>query len=442
LYIQITNHYKKGESVNKVYDMLKQTLTNIKLSDINPGTAPLPEEDKPAAGASASPLSTDSMAAVPKGRTTLRLSRKGGTITPTAPVPAATANPVTLAPALPEPPDRRAAAHDADDFDGEDYAIAGRPASPALPEPDMAADLPEIFPEEIDPLPVIDEHPTAPMDEATAVLRVRATLPKIPKPKPAPDDMVPMNFRLPQYLKDAFDKTCRDQGRTPSIVLRNLMKQFCRLCLVLALAGAVLSPTAATAQTKDTSYTTDQIMTYLQSKAFSGLGKNVPGAKGSIGARHSLWQTGASDPINDFVYSDYSNTRLEAKIEIPIFDLSYLRNRDKEKIEHRAFVMKALSRILAAQKAVKVTESQIYTMNQRREYMNTQVNLKLANRSDLFSIEDKLFSLQSQLFEAQSTLEQRVIELAVLAENDWQEAYRMIIKWDGVLFAPVKGNKK
>jgi hypothetical protein len=203
----------------------------------------------------------------------------------------------------------------------------------------------------------------------------------------------------------------------------------------LLLVGLLVAAAAATAhaQAKDSLFTTAQIMGYLQDKAF-GITKSIPNIKGTVGARHALWQTGASDPINDFVYSDYSNTRLEAKIEIPIFDLSYLRSRDKEKLEHRAFVLKSLSKILAAQKAVLVTETRLSTVRQRREYINNQVNIKLANRSDLFAIEDNIFTLQTQLFEAQSTLEQRVIELAMLAENDWPEAYRMIIKWDGVLF--------
>ena len=203
--------------------------------------------------------------------------------------------------------------------------------------------------------------------------------------------------------------------------------------LILAGLLAAAATAHAHAQPKDSLYTTAQIMTYLQDKAF-GITKAIPNVRGTVGARHALWQAGATDPIDNFTYSDYSNTRLEAKIEIPIFDLSYLRNRDKEKLEHRAFVLKSLSKILAAQKAVLVTETRLSTVRQRRDYVNTQVNLKLANRSDLFTIEDNIFALQTQQFEAQSTLEQRVIELAMLAENDWPEAYRMIIKWDGVLF--------
>jgi len=213
-----------------------------------------------------------------------------------------------------------------------------------------------------------------------------------------------------------------------------MTRTHCVFCVVVCLFAAT---GAAAAPKPDSSYTTAQILSYLQDKAFGGFAKRVPGARGTVGARHTLWQAGAADSIDNFTYTDHSNTRLEARIEIPIFDLGYLKNRDREKLEHKAYVMKSLSKILAAQKAVKITEARIATVSQRREYVNTQVNLKLANRSDLFGVEDNLFSLQSQLYEAQSTLEQRAIELAVIAENDWLEAYRMIIKWDGVLFAPV-----
>jgi hypothetical protein len=274
-----------------------------------------------------------------------------------------------------------------------------------------------------------------------AALRVKAQ-PKTPKPEPLPNDKILTAYRLPYHLCQTFAKICKAQGKTKSKVLQNLIEDYCGLCLFFALtAAAMLSPVLA--QPKDSSFTTEQILAYLQSKAFGGLTSHIPNIRGTANARQTIWQTGASDPIDDFVYADYSNTRLEAKIEIPIFDLSYLRNRDKEKLEHRTFVMKALSKILAAQKAVSLLETRIGTVRQRRDYMNTQVNLKLANRSDLFAIEDNLFSLQSQLFEAQSTLEQRVLELATLAENDWQKAYWMIIKWDGVLIDPAtKGGKK
>jgi hypothetical protein len=213
----------------------------------------------------------------------------------------------------------------------------------------------------------------------------------------------------------------------------NRLKSFGGLCAILYLfiAGN------AAATPKDSTYTTAQILSYLQSKVFGALSA-VPNVKGSVGARHSIWQTGAADSITDFVYSDYSNTRLEAKIEIPIFDLSYLRNKDREKIEHRATVMKGLSRILAAQKTVTNTENRISTIRARYKYTSEQVTLKLANRTDLFNYENEIFAQQTLLYEAQTTLEQRIIDLAMLAGKDWIEAYQMIIKWDGILFDKAK----
>jgi len=105
-------------------------------------------------------------------------------------------------------------------------------------------------------------------------------------------------------------------------------------------------------------------------------------------------------------------------------------------------VMKHLSLILAAQKHVMVIENSISANRKRRTEIEKQIEAKVAYRTDLAPIEDKSYTLQSQLYETQSTLEQRVIELAVLAEEDWLEAYRMIIKWDGKLFEQPKGGRK
>jgi len=421
--------------VKKVFDAIKQTLTDFSPADyqaaakgqITPQQQRQSDDDqKPP------PMNT-----VPKGRTTLSLNRVGGMIKPITSVD----SPVDSA--------------------VENSNITNSPAS-VFPESEPVTDSPIVDTANdnlnqnfnISPTPNSPPPEGCPQSgrggsESAAALRTHAVRPVTkPKKETAPNDMIPMNLRIPLYLKDAFFKTCRDKGMNTSAVMRNLIKQFCGLSLVLfvlfvpaVLSVLFLSPAPTHAQTKPdtTTYTTDQIMKYLQDKSFSGLSKNVPNARGTIGARHALWQAGSSDNIEDFTYTGHSNTRLEARIEIPIFDLSYLRNKDKEKLEHRAFVMKSLSRILAAQKSVNIIETRIATVRQRREYMNTQVNLKLANRSDLFGIEDNLFSLQSQLFESQSTLEQRIIELAMLAESDWLEAYKMIIKWDGILF---KNNKR
>jgi hypothetical protein len=274
--------------------------------------------------------------------------------------------------------------------------------TPVFPEIEPSATDPDFFSEEEPivnrsdffsrPEPDTDDRPSpTPRSEAAAVLHAKAT-PRPPRPKKEinPENMVALNLRLPKFLKDTFFKTCQEQGTYPSGILRNLIRQYCGLCLALILA-ILLSPAPAAAQTQEradtTKYTTEQVMTYLQNKAFGGFARNVPNVRGSIGARHALWQGGA-------------------------------------------------------QKVVNVLENQLAVVRARRDYMNTQVNLRLANRSDLFGIEDNMFSLQARLFEAQSVLEQRVIELSMLAENNWLEAYNMIIKWDGILFATaVRGHR-
>jgi hypothetical protein len=218
--------------------------------------------------------------------------------------------------------------------------------------------------------------------------------------------------------------------------------------LALAIATAALvgagSARPAHAQTKDSVYTSEQILNYLYKKSFGGVENLVPNVRGTVGAKQSLWQQDKA-PAANYVYAEPWKTRLEANIEIEVFNFSYSRNRDKEKNEFRAFVMKHLSQILAAQKHVMVLENSIGANRKRRGELEKQIEAKIAYRADLAPLEDRMYSLQSQLYEAQSTLEQRAIELAMLAEEDWLEAYRMIIKWDGKLFdqpTTAKGGKK
>jgi len=214
-----------------------------------------------------------------------------------------------------------------------------------------------------------------------------------------------------------------------------------RLIIAIAVAAAAL-PGAVFGQTKDSSYTTEQVLTYLQKKAFDGVENLVPNVRGTVGAKQSLWQDKTPTGTGNYVYAEPWKTRLEANIEIEVFNFSYSRNRNKEKIDFRGFVMKHLSQILAAQKHVMVLENSIAALRKRRTDIEKQIDAKLAYRTDLIPLEERLFSLQSQLYEAQSTLEQRVIELAMQAEEDWLEAYKMIIKWDGKLFEQPKGGKR
>jgi len=209
---------------------------------------------------------------------------------------------------------------------------------------------------------------------------------------------------------------------------------FAQTYCVLSIAILLLSPAASypASQQQDKPVTTDQIVSFLFSKAF-GFKTVLSDAKTSFSARQALWQQGDEDST-DYIYRDRSNTRLEVRLDVPIFDLSYYRDRSKEKRECQAFIMKSLSKILAAQKSVNTLEARVSVLNSRHKYLHGQVKLSLANKTALFTVEDQLLSTQSQLYEAQSTLEQRIIDLAILAGNHWEEAYDMIIKWDGKLF--------
>jgi len=198
--------------MNTRFDPFKQTLTKIGLSRLKPETE-----------AAAAPTAE----AVPQGRTTYKLSRNGGIIAPVVAEQAAAygRQEAPAAPAVPpaksgrQPPAAPAVA---------DAAATATP--PPKPEPAIMADnVPETFPEEMDRQAAADERPTVPTTEAAAALGVRAMRTKKPKPAPLPDDSAQLHVRLTQYKKDIFEKTCRDRGTIPSIILRNMIDQYCGL---------------------------------------------------------------------------------------------------------------------------------------------------------------------------------------------------------------------
>lgn len=428
--------------MNKRFDLKKLTLTDFKPSAFLEATSKLSldqqKENKPV------PSSTDP---VPEGRTTLYLNKQRGIVSPQQTEQSAT--PVTQPAPLSEPP------HTA--------PPSTTPAAEQTQNPSVQSTLPVLpLPSEpqVEPLPndqsqvslpasisLVKEIQVKPLykdsvisilngtqsssvrTERTAALHAKAIKPPHKKQSEAdPDDSVAFNTRQPKWLKDKFFMVCEEKGSTPSIVIRNLMKSYLGLCFVLLF---VSFPFARS--NNDSTYSTDQIITYFYSKTFFGIKAVFPDIKASVGARQSLWQSGAQDST-DFLYTDRSNTRLEAKIEIPILDVSYLKDRSKDKNELRAFVMKSLSKILAAQKSVKILEIRSSSLNTRLDYLRNQITLKLINKADIFPVENEFYSIQSQLYESQSTLEQRIIELAVISGNDWLEAYKMIIKWDTKLF--------
>lgn len=424
--------------MNKRFDLQKLTLTDFKPAAFREATTKLQLDQNKGK----EPIATPGADPVPEGRTTLRLNKLRGVVS-------SQSSEVTKL-SEPEPAQASLVQPDVPSVATIPVVIQVQSASSVQPPVSQvpvpldvkptALSLPPSVTYVVEPSSEKNLSPAAEQtilvtDPSSSQVRAAALHVKSVRRRNSqhqqdldPDDSVAFNTRQPKWLKDSFFKACRDKGATPSIVLRNLMKSYCGLCLILVFCGFHIF--AAT--TKDSVYTTDQLLSYFYGKSF-GLPSVIPDLKSSVAVRHSLWQSGSQDST-DYVYADHSNTRLEAKVEIPILDLKYLKDRSKDKIEFRAFFMKSLSKILAAQKNVDGLASRAGTVRVRLDYLKTQMSLKLANKSEIFPIEDELYAIQAQQNEAQSVLEQRIIDLAVVAGNEWYEAYHMILKWDGRLF--------
>jgi hypothetical protein len=440
--------------MNKRFDLRKLTLTDFKPSEYLRATNKLEEEQNQSQQQSLTPTSEP----VPHGRTTLKLNKVRGIVS-------SQSSPTAVNPQPQEQPQQIIQQSSQTGNQTENISIessslnieqsthislpaAVEPQVKSLPPVDIittsaiSTSVPaEEFQPQQEQLQVqkcvatdsgtkdIDSNNQAsyPTERVAALKTLAVKENRTPKSHVTPETLVPFNSRQPKWLKEKFFQACSDNGATPSLVIRNFMKNYCGLCLLLAL---ITSATAG--EISHQTFSADQLLSYFYVKSFN-LATAVPPIKTSLAIRHSLWQTGEQDSA-EYVYHDLSNTRLEARLDIPILDLAYLRDRSKDKDELRAFVMKSLSKILAAQKSVSILSSRAFALSARIDYLKNQVNLKLVNKSELFPVEDQLYSVQSQLYDAQSTLEQRIIDLAVIAGNDWQYAYTMVIKWDGKLF--------
>jgi hypothetical protein len=428
--------------LNKRFDLRKLTLTDFKPSEFQKATGKLSLEQQKTK--QPTPESKDP---VPEGRTTLHLNKIRGvltsqpvgtqppqeepsqtTVVQPASLPESTAVPVHEKSVIEQNQNSPLPQDNVNQYPIAEDKLYLSDSLPSGSYVDLSSQEKTLAPESTQSILNNTQSPQV-RDERSAALHVKAVRPQQKKQTDAgPDDSVAFNTRQPKWLKDKFFMACSEKGTTPSIVIRNLMKSYCGLCLVMFVVFQSFA-----FDSKDTTFSTEKILSYFYSKTFLGIKGLMPDLKASIGARHSLWQTGAQDST-DYIYADRSNTRLEAKIDIPILDVSYLKNRSKDKDELRAFVMKSLSKILAAQKSVNILETRSSGLRTRLEYLRNQVTLKLLNKSDIFPIEDEFYAILTQLYESQSTLEQRIIDLAVIAGNDWLEAYKMIVKWDGKLF--------
>jgi len=247
--------------MSKHFDVFTKTLTDAisKKPSVTkePAATPLPVEIPPEA-------------AVPKGRTSIKIPRKSeATRLPIAAMTPSTATlpndqpahntadvgqtpavfePVELAKQTPavsvpvKPVEQTPAVFEAVEPAKQTPAVVEpvkpveqTPAvdSPAAPSTPVNVH-PETAPAVFDPLDIAIDDAIAPAPSASprtemeAALLVRARMkPKKPKPPVQPGDMVQYNFRLPKYLKDAFDKDCHDRAVVPTDVLRNYIKSRC-----------------------------------------------------------------------------------------------------------------------------------------------------------------------------------------------------------------------
>ena len=409
--------------MNKKFDRLKQTLTSFKRAEFERAADSLDEEQSPAQQGTGPQQSDTSL----RQRTTLRLDKLRGVVSsqqPTPPPPP---------PAEPTPQKEGIVQNKEEQVIPapqpeavEDVPSASHEAESETPDVQLvsAVDSPAQEPPE-EPEPPLPED-SEKRSERSAALYVKSS--PAPKRQQSESSTIQCNFRIERQLLEMFRKKCDDDGKSVSKVLRNMVKAYLGLCLVLFLSSVAFPVVSDSSRT----YSTKDIVSFLFSKAF-GFTSIVPDAKTTFSARHSLWEMNDRDS-SGAVYLQDPNTRLELRLDVPIFDISHYKDRSRQKRESQAFILKSLSRILAAQKTVNTLENRISVLNARLSYLKNQVKLSLANKTDLFSIEDQLLAAQSQMFDAQSSLEQRIIDLAIVAGNHWQEAYNMIIKWDGKLF--------
>ena len=198
--------------MNSRFNPLLQTLVSINEARQAAGgeTVPQRDESHPTAAAGV----------VPSGRTTLKLSKKGETPT------AASVSMTPPTPAVQPPPPTTKLRPQTAAAPADHTAVV---PPPPPPEPTITPNnIPEIFEAELEP--DYFEPTPVPRSETAAALHVRAsTRPKKPKQPPQPEDMVQTAFRLTHYLKETFEKTCRDRGTNPSAVIRMLIRQYCGL---------------------------------------------------------------------------------------------------------------------------------------------------------------------------------------------------------------------
>lgn len=378
------------------WDKIKQTLTDF-------------NRDEFEKAASTQQPSTPKDSPVPTGRTTLILdstTRAPVEVTSatksqpslkqqTAPLSAQNTAPVS-SPPVAEPLQEQ-----------QQPVLQSQPLQPenlTQPQPSVEADLAQTPP-----------PPTPPVTIQQAALKVKATTPKTTNTTRGQ-----LNVRLDPALKEIFEKSCNEKGMNMSKVITSMIKTWLGISVLVFTLFAVEN---------SKSYTSADLCTYVLKHAGYGVTSYVPPINTSLSGRQSFFTRGTD--LDSFP-SGLSNSRLDLRVDIPI--TPYYSDRSKQKSELQAYIYKHLSSILAASQTLSALDNHVKLLQSRLSYTENQVKLSLANKSQLFTLEDELLKTKSSLYEAQSVLDQRIIELAMACGSDWQEAYQMIKKWDCKLF--------
>ena len=262
--------------MNKKFDRLKQTLTSFKRSEFERAADSVEEEQHSASDTSSPDTSF-------RQRTTLRLDKLRGVVSSQQPAP-------PPQPEVKHPPSEDNQSCIVEEQTGQVPEVSEEETAPPPPQEEVSEVPDEQQPEE--ETSSSEETPIEPEEhlpdnsekrsERSAALYARTS--PAPKKKKSEPSTIQCNFRIERQLLEMFKKKCEDDGKSVSKVLRNMVKAYLGLCLVLFLSSSAYPASIDTS----TTYSTEDIVSFLFSKAF-GFSSIVPDAKTTFSARNSLW---------------------------------------------------------------------------------------------------------------------------------------------------------
>lgn len=263
------------------------------------------------------------------------------------------------------------------------------------------------------PIPPLPDHPPAinpeELDLFTGTTMDQELLECLSEP--GDDDTIRMNITIPRSLKKRFKARCDEDGRTMSGVVNLWVKRYLSMLIILAVS----------LKAADTTYTTQQILSFVEKPAALPDLTLTANARGGFGTPEMF-----DAPPRGDVYSG-----LYARMDI--LSTAEIRKRKEEVRSRQSLVLHNLSKILTHEQFISFLHSQKSVYLRRKKLIQKRIDKGFSDQADIIPIEQHLIAIETKLQTERGSIRESQLTIAGLVGDKWNTLFNIIKNWDRAL---------